>query len=434
MTPRQFLSTYKYDSRLVTGKFFSSEPLQIERGDKIGVVLLNLGGPNRKEDVAPFLYNLFMDPAIIDIPLPAFLRNALCKYVSRKRSESVAKDYEMIGGGSPINRLTREQAETLEVLLNDRYGDRAGVSFHTFIAMRYWHPFSEEAAAEMRRQGINKVVLLPLYPQYSKTTTGASLMYWWRLEQSGEIPKWDTTYVFEYAANPKYVQSVSERIDEALQRFPRPVRDNVQLIFSAHGTPVKEMKVRRDPYCCLIHSTVDRVMAHRGDDRPFHVSFQSKVGPAEWLTPSTPDKIEELAKAGHTALLVVPIAFVTDHIETAYELDIEVRAEAEQFGVEHFEVTSGLNCHPLFIEALGESVVSQLQLPGGVGTFNSEGDGSYALGRGDYPLRPLDSLPRFKAAERCVRCHQCPKITEARRWDVSAEVPENRPSRTPPGG
>src|SRR5690606_26872681 len=177
----------------------------------------------------------------------------------------------------------------------------------TYIAMRYWHPFSEEAAEQMRRDGVNKVVLLPLYPQYSKTTTGASLVYWWRLEQSGEIPKWDTTYVFEYAANPKYVQAVSERIDEALQRFPRPVRDRVQLVFSAHGTPVKELKVRRDPYCCLIHSTVDRVMAHRKGDRPFHVSFQSKVGPAEWLTPSTTDKIEELAKAGHTAILVIPI-------------------------------------------------------------------------------------------------------------------------------
>lgn len=429
MTPRQFLSKYRYDSRLVTGKFFPSEPLRVERGDRVGVVLLNLGGPNRTEDVEPFLYNLFMDPAIIDIPLPKVFRHSLCKYVAAKRSQSVAKDYEMIGGGSPINRLTREQAQTLEVLLNEKYGQPAGVTFRTYIAMRYWHPFSEEAAEQMRQDGINKVVLLPLYPHYSKTTTGASLLYWWRLQEEGEIPRWETTYVFEYAANPKYVQALSERIDEALQRFPRGVRDGVQLIFSAHGTPVKEMKVRRDPYCCLVHSTVDRVMAHRGYDRPFHVSFQSKVGPAEWLTPSTPEKIEELAKEGQTALLVVPVAFVTDHIETAYELDIEVRAEAETLGIEHFEVTSGLNCHPLFIAALGEAVAAQLLLPEGLDAPGASGDGAVSVAKEAYPLRPLDQLPRFKASQRCVRCHQCPKIMEARRWDTGSEKPQEEPAR-----
>lgn len=429
MTPRQFLSKYKYDQRLVTGKYFSSEPLRVERGDRVGVVLLNLGGPERREDVAPFLYNLFMDPAIIDIPLPKSFRHWLCRFVSRKRAEVVAKDYEVIGGGSPINRLTREQARSLEVLLNEKYGRAADVSFTTYIAMRYWHPFSEEAAEAMAKDGINKVVLLPLYPQYSKTTTGSALLYWWQLEQDGEIPKWDTTYIFEYAANPKYVQAVSERIDEALQRFPRPVRDEVQLIFSAHGTPVKEMKERRDPYCCLINATVDRVMAHRGNDRPFHVAFQSKVGPAEWLTPSTPDKIEELAEAGQRALLIVPIAFVTDHIETAFELDVEVRAEAEQHGIEYYEVTSGLNCHPLFLDALGETVAAQLLLPG-IGLLDGAGDGAAA--RTGYPLRPLDSLPRFKSSQRCVRCHQCQLITEARRWDVPMEAPTSAPAEMPP--
>lgn len=429
MTPRQFLSSYRYDQRLVTGAFFPSEPLRIDRGDRVGVVLLNLGGPNQTDDVAPFLYNLFMDPAIIDIPLGGALRHVLCRFIASKRSKSVAKDYEVIGGGSPINRLTEEQARSLEMLLAEKYGRAADVTFHTYIAMRYWHPFSEEAAEQMRRDGINKVVLLPLYPQYSKTTTGSSLVYWWQLEQHGEIPKWDTTYVFEYAANPKYVQAISERIDEALQRFPKHIRDRVHLIFSAHGTPVKEMKERRDPYCCLVHSTVDRVMAYRENDRPFHVAFQSKVGPAEWLTPSTPDKIEELAKAGHTALLVIPVAFVTDHVETAYELDVEVRAEAEHVGVEHYEVTSGLNCHPLFIEALGEAVVSQLLLPGGVGTLSASGDGASAEA---YPLRPQDSLPRFKASQRCVRCHQCLKITEAHRWDLPVETPEKEATRSGP--
>lgn len=416
MNPREFLKRYSYDRRLVTGDFFPSEPLKVEPGDRIGVVLLNLGGPNKREDVAPFLYNLFMDPAIIDIPLGGIFRHWLCTLIASRRSKSVGDDYESIGGGSPINRLTREQARALEDRLQKRYGKEANVEFRTYIAMRYWHPLSEEAAEAMKRDGINKVVLLPLYPQYSKTTTGSALVYWWMLEQAGEIPTWDTTYVFEYAANPKYVQAVSERIDEALQRFPRQLREKVHLVFSAHGTPLKEMKERRDPYCCLIHATVDSIMTARGHDHPYHVAFQSKVGPSEWLTPSTIDKVKELAHAGREALLVIPVAFVTDHIETAFELDVELRHEAEESGATHFEVTSGLNCHPLFIDALAESTAAQLILPEGLGTMSSSGDGA-ASGEA-YALHPLNALPRFNPADRCTRCHQCEFITEAHRWDA----------------
>ena len=421
MTPRQFLKKYKYDSRLVTGEYFSSEPLEIKEGDRIGVVLMNLGGPFKAEDVTPFLYNLFMDPAIIDIPLRGIFRHWISTLISKSRGKSVAKDYEEIGGESPINRLTEEQALNLEKHLNEVYGENTGVSFHTYIAMRYWHPSSEDAAKQMEKDGINKVVLLPLYPQYSKTTTGSSLIYWWMLEQENEIPQWPTTYVFEYAANPKYIQAISERIDEALQRFTKEIRGDVQLVFSAHGTPTREMKERRDPYCCLIHSTVERVMEFRKQDRPFHVSFQSKVGPAEWLTPSTPDKLEELAKEGIHSVLMVPVAFVSDHVETAFELDIEVREEAIEFGIKNYEVVSGLNSHPLFIEALGEATASQLKHPAlNAHRMEVSGDGAPTPER-SYPLRPLSYLPRYKVEQRCTRCHQCEKITEARRWTVTPE-------------
>jgi ferrochelatase len=450
MTPREFLSAYQFDRRMVTGGHFPSEPLQVEEGDTVGVVLLNLGGPEKREDVAPFLYNLFMDPAIIDLPVGGVLRHWLAKVIAKTRARSVGEDYEAIGGGSPINRLTREQASGLEWLLNDRYGSQTGASFRTYIAMRYWHPFSEEAARQMEDDEVDKVVLLPLYPQYSKTTTGASLVYWKALEEAGEIPQWPTTFVQEYAANPKYVQAVSERIDEGLQRFERAVRPDVQLLFSAHGTPLKEMKERRDPYCCLVHSTVDQLMKRRGHDRPYHVAFQSKVGPAEWLTPSTLDKIDELAEQGRRALLVVPIAFVTDHIETSYELDIEAREEAEDAGVRHFEVTSGLNSHPLFIEALAEATVAQIQCPqhegapvsvngtsGGNGRAASEnGMPEQAVAEnghapGGYRLQPLDQMPRYAAARRQVRCHQCECITEARCW--TAEPPASPASAAASG-
>ncbi|NBB72322.1 MAG: ferrochelatase, partial [Bacteroidetes bacterium] len=223
-------------------------------------------------------------------------------------------------------------------------------------------------------------------------------VYWNALEEAGEIPEWPTTTVVEYAANPKFIQSLSERIDEGLQRFPSEVRDDVHLLFSAHGTPLKEMTDRRDPYCCLVHSTVEQVMRHRDFDRPFHSAFQSKVGPVNWLAPSTPDKLEELADAGHTSVLVVPVAFVTDHIETSFELDIEVREEAEEFGIEHYEVTSGLNSHPL--PASGDGVPTE----------------------GEYPLRPLDQLPRYSAEKRDTRCPQCDCITEARCWTGDPET------------
>ncbi len=428
MTPREFLKTYSYDKRLVTGEYFSSDPLRIERGDRVGVVLLNLGGPNKREDVAPFLYNLFMDPAIIDIPAGGIFRHWICRLIASRRSESVGKDYEVIGGGSPINRLTREQARSLEERLNRTYGEKAGVRFRTYMAMRYWHPFSEEAAQRMEADRINKVVLLPLFPQYSKTTTGSGLAYWRALQDAGEIPTWETTYIFEYAANPKYIQAVSERIDEALQRFPKEVRANTHLLFSAHGTPLKEMKERRDPYCCLIHATVDRVMVQRNHDHPYHVSFQSKVGPMEWLTPSTVDKVKQLAEEGVGSLVVVPIAFVTDHIETAFELDVELREEAEEAGIRHFEVTSGLNCHPLFIEALAEAAVSQLILPGDVGTMSASGDGAPS-GKA-YPLHPLNSLPSYHPSERSTRCRQCEFVADARRWDVARGTPETPTRQT----
>lgn len=408
MTPREFLNRYQYDSRLVTGGYYPQEPVAVEPGDTVGVVMLNLGGPVREADIEPFLYNLFMDPAIIDIPLPKPLRDWLCRVIARKRSKVVSEDYRQIGGGSPINKLTREQAHALEKRLNDRFGPITGATFRTYVAMRYWKPFSEDAARQMKEDGVTKVVLLPLYPQYSKTTTGSSLIYWKAVEETGEIPTWPTSLVFEYSTHPLFVQALSDRIDEGLQRFPRGVRDKVHLVFSAHGTPLKEMKKRRDPYCCLVHSTVQAVMDLRAEKekRPFHVAFQSKVGPSEWLTPSTPDKLEELASKGHKAVLVIPVAFVTDHVETAYELDIEVREEAVHFGIEHYEVTSGLNCHPLFIEALTEAVAAQVEAVRAI-----EGDGAAS----QLP-RPIPTLPRIKARSRSVRCHQCDCVSEAHDW------------------
>lgn len=399
MKPREFLKRYKFDKRVVEGTFFPPGPLELVKGDKVAVVLLNLGGPNKEEEIAPFLYNLFMDPAIIDIPLGGILRHWLSSYVSSKRSRKIAKDYAMMGGGSPITHLTEEQSQALEVQLNEGFGQTNELEFKVFTAMRYAPPLSEQAAEAMQQFGATKVVLLPLFPHYSKTSTGSSLAYWWILEQAGEIPAWPTVSIFEYAAHPAYIRAINDRIDEALEAFPADLQSPVQLLFSAHGTPVVELRKRLDPYCCLIHGSIHEVMAQRGHDLPFHVSFQSKVGPSEWMTPSTIDKVKELALAGHKALLVQPISFVTDHIETLVELGVQIREQKEAKGIEHFHVCKGINCHPGFIQALTESVISHVTLP---------------KARAGIPF--WNELSHANPKKRTLRCHQCQKIGEPRNW------------------
>lgn len=403
MTPREFLPMYRFDRRMVTGEFYTQKSIQIDPGDRVGVVLFNLGGPTNLDGVEPFLYNLFMDPAIIDIPLPAFLRDPLCRYIARKRSRKVRDEYALIGGESPLNRHTRKQAELLEECLNEDLGDVSGAHFKVYQAMRYAPPLTEGAVAEMKRDGVNKVVLLPLYPQYSKTTTGAALVYWKALEKTGVLPTLPTALVFEYAAHPSLIRAFSQRIDEALARFPENVRDEVVILFSAHGTPLYEMKKRRDPYCCLIHTTVDRIMKYRQGDLPYRIAFQSKVGPVEWLTPSTPDTLEAIARDGVKNVLVVPIAFVSDHVETEFELGIEVRTHTEEMGIERFEIITGLNESDLFIEVLTDCAKRAVSIPG------------------YRPESCLQNLKQIRSKDRSTQCHQCQRNAEAVCWNSCTE-------------
>jgi ferrochelatase len=420
MTPLDFSRWYDFDERALRGGYFSSSALEVQEGERVGVVLMNLGGPRSLDEVESFLYNLLMDPALVDLPIRGGVRHWLCKILASYKAESVRKEYELIGGSSPLNDLTREQAESLETYLNDQFGEPTGVDFRTYVAMRYGHPFSEEAAAEMDADDVDRVVLLPMYPQYSMTTSGSALAYWKALDEAGEIPSWPTTTAFEYATNPKYVQALSELIDEGLQRFQRERRPEVQLLFSAQGTPLRSYRHRQDPYCCLVHATVSRVMEHRGHDRPHHTAFQNRIGFRDGLTPSTPDVIDALADDDEErSLLVVPLPFTTDHLQTSHGLDIELREWAEMGGIRHYEVTSGLNTHPLFIEALSEVTLAQLDLPVDINQLRIGGDG---LGQ-EYPLRPIEDLPRDGTdAERCPSCNEPLK---ARHWRGRDELPDS---------
>lgn len=426
MTPLDFLRWYGYDERSAEGTYYPFSALDVDEGDRVGVVLMNLGGPETLDDVEPFLYNLLMDPAFLDLPVGGRLRHWLCTALASFWADSVREEYDLIGGSSPLNRLTKEQAESLEEHLNEHFGDPAGVDFRTYVAMRYWHPFSEEAADRMEEDGVDEVVLLPLYPQYSRTASGSSLACWKALEETDAIPSWPTTTVFEYAGNPKYVQALSERIDEGLQRFPRERRDDVQLLFSAHGPPVRQQTRHEDPYCCLVHATVQRVMQYRGRERPFHTSFQNRIGLRKGFTPSTTSTLEVLAEEGTEAVLVVPMSVTADHVQTSYGLDIAVRERAEELGIPYYEVTSGLNTHPLFIEALGEAVVAQLELPIDVDQLRVGGDGLAQ----EYPLRPVEDRPRHTSDGQTVQCPVCGDVAEARRWKLADDLPDPEAVRT----
>jgi ferrochelatase len=231
-------------------------------------------------------------------------------------------------------------------------------SVKVYTAMRYWHPIIEDAAEKISEKTFDKIALLPLFPHYSITTTGSSFNEWQR------VYKGDTgrvTCVYDYFDNHKYISALNERIDEAIMRFPKDVCDDIQIVFSAHGTPVSLVK-KGDPYPKQIKETVECVMEARNFSHEHHLCFQSKVGPAKWLEPSTDKMIKELSSQRKRQLLIVPISFVSDHIETLFELDVEYRAIANQMNVENYIVMKGLNDSKTFVAALKELTLQALSL------------------------------------------------------------------------
>jgi ferrochelatase len=319
--------------------------------ETIGVVLLNLGGPDSLDAVEPFLFNLFSDPDIIDFPGSFLFRKRLAKLISTRRSPGVIKQYEEIGGKSPLKDYTLQQASLLEQTLNEQMPAKV------YVAMRYWKPFTEEALDAIERDGINKVILLPLYPQFSKATTTSSLKEWEKqLNERGM--KLDYSLIEHYYDQPTYIDAFVERVQQGLKRFPEDVRGEVNILFSAHGTPMKLVR-QGDPYSHQIAKTVDTIMKRGEFKQPHSLCYQSKVGPLKWLTPSTPDMIAELASKGVKHMLLVPVAFASDHLETLFELGIEYRRQASKRGVLQYEVTEGLNDSPKFIKALAELVLDE---------------------------------------------------------------------------
>jgi ferrochelatase len=314
--------------------------------DKIAVVLFNLGGPDGPDAVQPFLKNLFSDKAIIRAPGP--IRWMLANLISASRAKSARENYAKMGGGSPLLPETEAQAKALEVELTKR-----GWVAKTFIAMRYWKPFAKDTLQKIELWAPTKVILLPLYPQFSTTTTASSLLDW---RKSGGRAD---GVVCCYPTAAKLVSAHAAKILEAWRQGGEP--SNVRVLLSAHGLPENVIK-SGDPYQSQVEKTAEAVRAELPDDWEVTVCYQSKVGPLKWIGPATDEAIIEGARA-NKALIVSPIAFVSEHIETLVELDEEYKHVAEENGVRSYIRVPALGLNPLFIELLGDLVESALLDP-----------------------------------------------------------------------
>ncbi|MDA7623013.1 ferrochelatase [bacterium] len=327
---------------------------------RVGILLLNLGGPERIQDVGPFLYNLFADPEIIRLPNP-ILQKPLAWLISTLRSNKSKEAYRSIGGGSPLRRITEQQARELQSLLRQR-----GVDATSYVAMRYWHPFTESAVADIKADGIDEVVVLPLYPHFSISTSGSSFRELQRLRQMDErFESLPLRCIRSWYDHPGYVRSMAELIAE--QVLASDDVEKAHIFFSAHGVPKSYVEEAGDPYQQEIQACAALIMAELetivGHPNPHTLAYQSRVGPVEWLKPYTEEALEELGRAKTQDLVVVPISFVSEHIETLEEIDIEYRELATESGVVNFRRVRALDTYPPFIAGLADLVVASLEGP-----------------------------------------------------------------------
>jgi ferrochelatase len=325
---------------------------------RVGIVLFQLGGPDSLDNVEPFLRNLFLDPDIIPLGPLNFIRGPLARYIAKKRSVPVAQRYAMIGRRSPISILTERQRVRLVQAL-EPYIDPVAVT-----AMRYWKPLTQDAVSALKQAGrLDELVLLPLYPHYSYATTLSSLKEWRRVygEPLDTLPE---RTIEDFYDHPLYIEALVQNIGKCLRQFPDSSR--IHLIFSAHGLPLSLVE-KSDPYPQHVNETV-RLVCQQGAARypnwpKTHIlCFQSKVGPAKWLEPSFLATLEKLGHEGVKEVMVVPISFVTEHIETLHEINIDGRADARKWGIERFRMMPAVGDSPAFIRALKDLVLRAVEI------------------------------------------------------------------------
>jgi len=327
---------------------------------RLAVVLYNLGGPDGLEAVEPFLYNLFMDPAIIGAPLP--VRWLLAKLISKRRAPLAQEIYNHIGGRSPLLDLTKDQARALKTALKS---DFEGVEIEAFVCMRYWHPMSEETVQAVKVFDPDQIVMLPLYPQYSTTTTESSFEDW-RTVAAKHGLNTPSKRICCYPTDPGFIAAQVKLLTTAMEQAQQQANGApIRVLFSAHGLPKKIVDKKGDPYPRQVEEGALIIAAEMNkfgcklDD--WLVSYQSRVGPLEWIGPSTEDEIKRAGRDG-VALVILPIAFVSEHSETLVELDIEYKEVADQAGVKTYIRVPAVGTHQDFIDGLSKMVARTLDL------------------------------------------------------------------------
>lgn len=311
---------------------------------KKAVVLFNLGGPNKLEDVRGFLFNLFYDKAIIPFPKP--LRWIFANAVSFYRKKFSQEIYKAIGGGSPLLELTLKQAERLERSLKEDKENK----YKVFVSMRYWHPFSEETIKKIEEYNPEEILLVPLYPQFSTTTTGSSLEDFYNNASKSALSSKQTKAICCFYSNKKFIKAHSALIKKEIKRAGFE-RDKSIILFSAHGLPISVIE-KGDPYEKQVKETVRLIMEEVGVTKVRHkLCYQSKVGPKEWLSPSTESEISKAGERGDS-VIIVPVAFVSEHSETLVELDKEYKEIAVKSGVRRYSRVAALGTNEIFIDSL----------------------------------------------------------------------------------
>ena len=314
---------------------------------KKAIILFNLGGPDKIENVEPFLFNLFNDPAILN--LPTLLRYPLAKLISNRRAPVAKKIYEELGGSSPILKLTKEQSSALETRLNQTQTED---EYKCFIVMRCWNPRAKDVIKEVQLYGPDEIVLMPLYPQYSAATSGSSIKEWKDVCKKNNY-NIKTSTICCYPTDHNFINAHTKEIIKKIKDLK-----DFKLIFSAHGLPEKNIK-KGDPYQWQVEQSVKKIVESLNDENlDWILSYQSRVGPLKWIGPSTEDIIIENSKIGKHIVLV-PIAFVSEHSETLVELDIEYKEVADANGCKNYTRVPALGINENFIKAMTELIIKK---------------------------------------------------------------------------
>jgi protoporphyrin/coproporphyrin ferrochelatase len=314
---------------------------------KKAIILFNLGGPDKLENVEPFLFNLFNDPAILN--LPAFFRYPLAKLISNRRAPIAKKIYQELGGSSPILKLTKDQSKALEIKLNN---DDDLIEYKCFVVMRCWNPRAKDVIKNVKNYDPDEVVLMPLYPQYSAATSGSSIKEWRDICKKNNFKK-KTSTICCYPTDYNFILAHKNEILKKINNLT-----NFKLIFSAHGLPEKNIK-KGDPYQWQVEQSVNKIIESlKIDNLDWILGYQSRVGPLKWIGPSTEDIIIENSKLGKHIVLV-PIAFVSEHSETLVELDIEYKELADKNGCKNYTRVPALGTNKDFIKAMSELIIKK---------------------------------------------------------------------------